>query len=346
MPSIRARLAIRRFAKETPDTYLKAAAQNPRLSCISAWGMAMSTQCDPIEIASERSEQQSTWTPGVLLALAIVYLVWSTTYLAIHYLVATAPPLLSAGLRYLLAGFILFAWQRLRGARLPNRQQWLAALWVGLLLFGGGNGCVVLAQRTVSSGIAAMVVAMTPIAMGLVSLAFGSRPGRREWLGIGIGFLGVAMLSFDKELSAAWLPLVLLLLAPISWALGSVWSVRLPAPSGAMAAALQMLCGGSWMLAIGFLRGETVPSSLSNQAVWAFVYLLVFGSLLGFTAYGYLLVHTRPAVAMSYAYVNPVLAVLLGVVIADEHLSLIRIAAAPLILIGVAFMLRAKAKPS
>ncbi|SMB94473.1 drug/metabolite exporter YedA [Deinococcus hopiensis] len=272
-------------------------------------------------------------TPAVLVSLALVYVVWGSTYFGIKVAIESLPPLGMLGLRFLVAGAVLFAFLRLRGAAMPTLRQWSASAAVGLLLLGGGTGLVTLAERDASSSVAALVIAVSPLFAALFGRLWGERTSGREWLGIGVGLLGIALLNVG-ELHATPLAALLLILAPLCWTFGSQWSRRLPLPAGLMGSAAEMLAGGVILMGLSLTTGEhwKAPTSAS---LWALAYLTVFGSLVAYSAYMYLVAHTRPALATSYAYVNPVVAVLLGVGFGGEHLSALGWGALGVILTGV-----------
>jgi drug/metabolite transporter (DMT)-like permease len=257
----------------------------------------------------------------VLLALVAVYVLWGSTYFVIAIAITSLPPILMAGSRFIVAGAVLFTALRVRGVAMPTPKEWRNALISGALLFGGGNGFVVLAERTVPSGLTSIVIASTPIVAVLMSLAWGERPKALEWAGVTIGIAAVTWLLSDGSVADMLRMNPILLLAPISWTLGSLLSKKtLPVAKGPMGAASQMLAGGAAMIPFAFAIGEQLPAVFDARAVVAWAYLVVFGSLVGFTAYAYLLRNTRPALAMSYAYVNPLVAVILGTVLGGERL--------------------------
>lgn len=279
----------------------------------------------------------------VLLALACVYLIWGSTYLALKYLITGFEPLLGGGSRHLVAGLILFGIAKARGDRSPSWKQWAAATPAGVLLFLIGNGFVTIAEREVSSGIAAIVCGAMPLLIVLFGAATGDRASRKEIIGLLLGFAGVAVMT-AHELADASVGASLLLLAPVGWALGSLAARRLAQAPGMMGAAAQMIVGGVATLGAGIAVGESWPTmdSIPAGAIAAWVYLVVAGSIVAFTAYSFLLRNTRPALATSYAYVNPVIAVLLGVTLAGEKLTLATLAGGALIVAGVAVVVRAK----
>ena len=282
---------------------------------------------------------------AIVLALAAVYLIWGSTYLGIRFaLEGGYPPLLMAGGRFLLAGSLMYLVLRKRGESAPTRGQWKNLALMGLLMMGMGNGLVSIAEQWVSSGLAAVAVASTPLWMGLFSAMRGQYPSRLEWVGLAIGFIGVLWLNAGSSLSANPKGLIALLIAPIAWAYGSIWSRGRDLPSPFMSAAGQMICGGVMMLVVGFVLGEHFDGMPSTKAILSVVYLLLFGSIIGFTAYVWLLHHVRPALAGSYAYVNPVIAVGLGAWLAAERFTAHDLGAMAVILCGVVAITLAKAR--
>ena len=262
----------------------------------------------------------------LIVALAAVWLIWGSTYLAMRVAVAGLPPFGMAGTRFVLAGGALLVIVRARGETMPSRRAWLVAIPVGALLFLCGNGLVVVAEQTLPSSVAAIVCATTPlVASGLASLR-GERPRRAELVGMVLGIAGVALLGIGSPLAVAGWRALLVLLAPIGWAIGSLVARSEAAKAGSAtrglgAAGAHMIAGGVWMLLASVVFGEHMPAHLAWQSVLSWVYLVVFGSLVGFSAYSWLLAHSRPSVAMSYAYVNPVIAVLLGAALGGEALG-------------------------
>lgn len=274
---------------------------------------------------------------AVVSALAIVYVVWGSTYLGIRFALGGGwPPLLAvSGARFIVAGAAMYAFLRWRGVPAPTRAQWKNLAVMGLTLLLLGNGCVVLSEQSVSSGLAAVAVASVPLWMGVFGVVYGQRPTRIEWLGIAIGFAGVLWLNAGSSLTASPVGLVLLLVAPIGWAFGSVWSRGRDLPPPFMAAAGQMLCGGVMIVAVGLLRGESLPVAPTLQGTLALGYLAVFGSIVAFSTYVWLLHHVRPALVSSYAYVNPAIAVALGAWLAGERFTAHDLGAMAVILAGV-----------
>jgi drug/metabolite transporter (DMT)-like permease len=291
----------------------------------------------------------------LIAAFAAVYLVWGSTYLAIRYAVATLPPLLMAGARFVIAGGILLLWSRLRGNRRPTRADWITGLVSGALLLLGGNGAVVWAEQRVPSGIAALLVAVVPLWMVLLDWLrpAGRRPALPVFVGLGLGLAGLGLLvgpdvlhgSGDVSLAGAGV----LMFGSLSWAVGSLYIKRAPRPSSANnGSGTQMLAGGLCLLFAGTLGGELSQLDLARASAssWiGFLYLVTFGSLVGFTAYLYLLAHTTAAKAATYAYVNPVVAVFLGWLVAHEPVTSRTVIAAAVILAGVAIITVARDAP-
>lgn len=281
---------------------------------------------------------------AVALALASVYLVWGSTYLAIAYGLEGYPPFLMGSVRFLAASLVFYAFLRWRGHAPPTRAQWKNAAVMGLFMMLLGNGLVNFAEQTVSSGLAAVAVASMPLWAGLFGVMRGQHPSRGEWLGLGIGFLGVVWLNLGGEMRASLGGMLALLLAPIAWAFGSVWSRGRDLPAPFMSTAAQMLCGGVAMGALGLLMGERITEVPPLSATLAVGYLAAFGSILAFSAYVWLLHNVRPALATSYAYVNPPIAVLLGALLLQERVGWDSIGAMAVILAGVLIITRAKAR--
>lgn len=285
--------------------------------------------------------------PGALAvaaALAAVYVIWGSTYLAILFGLEGYPPLLMAGGRFLVAGALMYGVLRMRGMPAPTRTQWKNLTVMGTLLLGFGNGLVCVAEQSVSSGLAAIAVASVPLWIGLFSALRGHRPNRMECLGLAIGFVGVLWLNAGSALTASPKGLIALLIAPLAWSFGSVWSRDKDLPPPFMGAAAQMICGGALMLVVGFALGERITAVPPLKATLSVAYLAVFGSIVAFTAYVWLLHHVRPALAGSYAYVNPVIAVALGAWLAGERFTAHDMGAMAVILVGVVAITLAKAR--
>ena len=271
----------------------------------------------------------------ILLSLLSLYFLWGGTYLAMRIALQGFPPFILAGVRQLTAGIILFLVLWLRKHELPTRKQWLTAIVVGGLLLVVGNGGVVFAEQWVSSGLAALALGAIPLWTALFSGLFGRWPTRIEWFGLGLGFSGLVLLNLENGLHANPMGAIVLFIAPIGWAFGSILSQHLPSPKGLMASASQMFAGGILLFIVGFATGEHMTSVPGPKPLAAMAYLIIGGSLVAFSAYGYLLRNVRPALATSYAYVNPLVAVGLGVALAGEQISMIGILAMLTILSGV-----------
>jgi len=266
----------------------------------------------------------------IWIALLAVYIVWGSTYLAIRLAIETLPPFLMAGVRFVIAGVVLYAWARWRGASRPTRSHWLAAAIVGGLMLLGGNGGVTWAEQRVPSGLTAVLIATVPLWIALLEwLQGGARPTARAAVGLMMGLAGIALLVSPGELAGAkGIDLVgaaVLLVASLSWAIGSLYSrhARL-SPSPLLATAMEMLSGGVLLLLAELVTGQASdldPSRISLQSILALLYLIVFGSLVAFTAYVWLLRVTIPAHAATYAYVNPIVAVFLGWALGGEPLT-------------------------
>jgi len=255
-------------------------------------------------------------------AFFALYVIWGSTYLAIRIGIETWPPLMMAGVRFTIAGSILFAFMRWRGAPMPTWQQWKAAAMIGFLLLACGNGAVTLAEHAgVASGVAALAVATVPLFTLLFGLFWGHRNTRLEWAGILLGLVGIGLLNLGSNLQASPMGALLVIFAAATWAFGSVWSRYLPLPAGPMASACEMLVAGVLMLIGSYLSGERMTQSPGLSGWLVMAYLVVFGSIVAFSSYMYLLKNVRPAAATSYAYVNPAVAVMLGVAFAGEHIG-------------------------
>ncbi|MFP7722988.1 drug/metabolite exporter YedA [Lysobacter sp. A3-1-A15] len=281
---------------------------------------------------------------AVALALASVYVLWGSTYLAIRYALESYPPFLLGAFRMATAGALMYAVLRLRGATPPTSRQWRTLVVLSIFMVLLSNGLVNLAETEVGSGMAAIAVASMPLFAGVFAMLRGRHPTGSEWIGLVVGFAGVAWLNAGSNLSASTLGLVCLTIAPIAWAWGSIWSRDQDLPAPFMSAAGQMIAGSGWMLLAALVAGERITAMPTLQATAALMWLVVAGSIFGFTAYIWLLHHVRPALATSYAYVNPPIAVLFGAVIAGEVFTASDLGAMAVILAGVAIITVAKAR--
>lgn len=263
-----------------------------------------------MRLAALRSRKIGPLPFDVALAMAILYVVWGSTYLAIKFAVADMPPYLMLTVRFGEAGAILYGFQRARHMPNPTTQQWRGSGIVGTLLLVGGMSSVGLAESFgAPSSLAAVVVATMPLWLTLFLAFMGERAGRNEYIAMAIGLLGVLLLNFDGGLRSNRGAALLLLGSPVAWALGSALSCKMPQAPGGMGSAVQMLVAGAVFLPLGLLRGERVVCLPSVGSALALLYLIVFGSLIGFSAYVYLLnQRVRPSLLTSYAYVNPLVA--------------------------------------
>jgi drug/metabolite transporter (DMT)-like permease len=277
----------------------------------------------------------------LVLCLAATWLVWGSTYLAIKWALLSFPPFFQMGTRFLVAGALLMAWMRWRGAAWPGQRQWLHALIVGSLMLGGGMGGTAFSEQTVGSGLVVAFIAVVPLMIAGLNLLWGVVPGRLELAGVALGLGGVLMLTQGTGFQASPSGLVAITTACVCWSLGSVLSQRrFPLAPGAMGFASEMLCGGAVLLAVSALSGEAPQWPPQPLAVAAWFYLVVFGSLIAFNAYMVLLARTPSALASSYTLVNPVIAMLLGVTVAGEAVSRFEWACAGVVLMGVVLLLR------
>ncbi|MGC3959726.1 MAG: EamA family transporter [Verrucomicrobiota bacterium] len=306
---------------------------------------------------TETSQSSQTAPLGlVIAAFAAVYVIWGSTYLGIRYAVESIPPFLMAATRHLLAGVVLFSYARLRGAKAPTLAQWRDAAIAGTLMLVIGNGGVTWAEQMIPSGIAALLVALTPVWMVLIDWARpgGVRPRALVGLGLGIGIAGVVLLARKQMAgtgSAYGWGVMALLAASICWALGSVFNRTARKPDSAfLGVSMQMIAGGGVLLAISVLQGEARKFSFANVTAlsfWSWLYLAIAGSLVAYTAYVWLLHASTPARVATYAYVNPLIAVLLGCTLGREAFEPIIYLAGGLIIVAVVLVLRGStAKPA
>lgn len=297
-------------------------------------------------VATAATASSALLTPRVLVPLALlaVYLLWGSTYLAIRVALVGYPPFFMAAIRFLIASILMLAALRWRGVAMPTARQWINCAITGTLLLGFGNGLVCFAEQTVASGIAAVAVASMPLFAAVFAGFYRQWPNRAEWIGLLVGFAGVIMLNFGGDLRGSPLGALALVTGAASWAFGSVWARRQDMPHPAMSTAAQMLCGSVVLAIAGWIGGERIAAMPSSDATLALGYLVVAGSLLGFSAYIYLLHHVRPALATSYAYINPPVAVLVGVLLGGESVRTLDIAGMVVILAGVIVITLAKNK--
>ncbi|HSJ26394.1 MAG TPA: EamA family transporter [Longimicrobiales bacterium] len=290
----------------------------------------------------------------IIAAFAAVYIIWGSTYLGILFAIETLPPFLMAGTRFVVAGALLFAWAWRRREADPTAAQWRTAAIIGGLLLLGGNGAVSWAEQYVPSGIAALLIAVTPLWMVLLDWLWhgARRPDVRIVMGLVLGFTGIALLVGPAEIMGAGsvhlVGALVVLAGSLSWSIGSIHSRRTASPAGGMlGVGMQMLCGGGLLLLLGTVTGEWARldlAAVSLRSALAVVYLALFGSIVGYTAYMWLLQVVSAARVATYAYVNPVVAVLLGWGLAGEALTMRMGVAAAVIVAGVALITSARTR--
>jgi len=288
-------------------------------------------------------------------ALLAVYIIWGSTYLGIRFAVATIPPFMQAGVRFLISGTLLFAWRRLAGDPTPTRRQWFSAFVIGSLLLVGGNGLISFAETSIPSGVAALLVATIPMFMVLVEALRpgGIRPTLGQVMGLLVGFSGVALLIGPAEFGGArefsFLSGGIALLAAFLWSLGSIYTRNADLPESTLLfTGMEMLMGSIGLLLVSTLKGEFVHfqiASVSTSSLLGLLYLITFGSLVGFTSYAWLLRNAPVSLVSTYAYVNPIVAVFLGNIFAQESLGP-RILLAALIIVGSVFLVNLAKKPT
>jgi drug/metabolite transporter (DMT)-like permease len=282
----------------------------------------------------------------IWLALFVIYLAWGSTYLAIHYAVQTITPFIMTGVRFLVAGLVLYAWRRLAGDPAPTRSQWRSAILIGSLLLVGGIGGLTWAEQYVPSGISALIIAATPLWVVLIEILKrgGNRPTRLITVGVLIGMAGIFILinpinSSDHQHEYNLLAIAALLLAALSWAIGSVYSHRANLPSSTLlSSGMELLAGSVGSFVLGLLTGEAGRLDLTGInliSLAGLLYLIVVGSLVGFVCYSWLLREAPTTLVVTYAYINPLVAVILGSLLAQEVLTTRILIATPLILSAV-----------
>jgi len=280
----------------------------------------------------------------VWIALLALYIVWGSTYLAIRFAVETIPPFMHAALRFLISGAILYAWRRMAGDPVPTLDNWKSTAIVGTALLLGGNGLVAWAEQTVPSGIAALMISTSPFWLVLFESmrTGGTKPTLLAILGLIVGFGGVFLLIGPAEITGGegsfdTFGVILLLLAPLFWSMGSIYARGADMPkSTLLSTGMQMLTGAVALFIVSVIKGEFngfSPALVSSRSWWGLIYLITFGSLIGFVSYGWLLHNAPVSLTSTYAYVNPVVAVILGWLLAGEELNA-RIAIASAIIIG------------
>jgi drug/metabolite transporter (DMT)-like permease len=286
-------------------------------------------------------------------ALILLYIVWGSTYLAIRFAIQTIPPLLSAGTRFLVAGAILYIWSRLRGDPAPKRVEWRSASIIGFLLLTFGNGGLVWAEQRIPSGIAALFIATAPLWMVLIDALRpgGTRANWLTWFGVLVGLAGILILAYPWQAHTSSpsldpLGMVVLILAALSWSVGSLYSRKAPLPSSPLqGTGMEMLAGAGGLFILSTVLGEwhqLKVSAISLPSLGGLAYLILFGSCIGFVAYTWLLRNAPTPIVSTYAYVNPVVAIILGSLIAHEPLEVQGIISALIILAGVVLITTSK----
>ncbi|RWA50129.1 GntR family transcriptional regulator [Cupriavidus sp. UYMSc13B] len=276
--------------------------------------------------------------PLVLLCLLITYVVWGTTYLAIRFTLESFPPLFMMGTRFLCAGLLLAAWLAWRRTPMPSWRLLRNCAVPALFLLVGGMGLTAIAEQTISSGATTVMIGSMPIFALLWSACFGNRPKWYEYVAIAIGSLGILVLTAGAEFRVSTGGVVALMLAVASWSFGSQLARRLELPQGAAAFAAEMLIGGAVLMVLSALRQEPWPASVSAQAGWAWVYLVVAGSLVAFSAYMYLVSTVSQTLSASYVYVNPPVALAMGAWLGGEQIAPQTLGAVMLILVALAVL--------
>jgi drug/metabolite transporter (DMT)-like permease len=292
-----------------------------------------------MNISSSSPAASRALSPLIVSCLAVTWLVWGSTYLVIRFALAGFAPYFLMATRFMVAGGLLLAWQLARGASAPGVREWLNALLVGALMLGGGMGGVAYAEQTIASGLVVAFIAVMPLLLVVINLAFGVHPRRSEMLAVVVGLGGVLMLTRGEGLHDSPAGLIAIMVGTTGWALGSVLAQRgFALAPGATGFATEMLGGGLVLLLISALRGESWhwPAQTGVWAAW--LYLVVFGSLIAFSAYMLLLARTSASLAASYSLVNPVVALILGVTVGRETVSSWEWLSSGVVMIGVVLL--------
>ena len=282
----------------------------------------------------------------ILACLAATWLIWGSTYLAIKWALVSLPPFFQMGTRFVAAGLLLGLFALWRGARWPSSDQWLSAFILGALMLGGGYGATATAQLSIGSGLVVAFTAVVPALVSLAQLPYGVRPSRTEAAGIALGLAGVLLLMQGQGFSASPAGLAAMVVACVTWSLGSVWALhglpggrRLQLAPGAAGYASQMFAGGALLLLASWLIGERPAWPPDGRALASWGYLVVAGSVIGFSAYMVLLQRASTALASSYTFVNPIIGLVLGVVLGGEAVSALEWSAAAVVCAGVVLLL-------
>ena len=296
---------------------------------------------------------RAAWSPLVLGCLAATWFLWGTMYLAIKWALASFPPFYQMGSQFVAAGVVLAAIARLRGSAWPNAREWLGGAIMGALLISGGYGFMALAESSVGSGLVVAFTAIVPTMVVLGEWPYGVRPDRRQVAGVAFGLVGIVMMTQGQGFGASLAGLLAVITSCTTWTIGSVWSIHgLPGGAkvhtapGFMGHASQMLVGGVILLIASSAIGEQPAWPPAPLALLCWAYVMIAGSLISYTAYLILLERTTPALATSYTYVNPVVALLLGVTLGQEVVSRFEWLAVAIALCGVILLMWPRAEPA
>src|SRR3984893_5954539 len=288
---------------------------------------------------SPRVPQQVPSKPSIWLVAACllaVYVIWGTTYFAIKVRIKGSPPFFLGGTRFVVAGALLLGWQILRGRPMPSAKQWRGAALVGFLLLVVGNGGVAVAEHWVSSGATVALISVTPLATALWSGRFGKWPRRVEWGAIALGGVGAAVMLMGRDLQGSVVGTLVILLGTTCWSLGTVLARRIDIPHGPTGFGAEMLTAGLLALLVSAVLGEHWVLPDSSRVWWAWVYLVLFGSVIGFSAYRFVVERVSPTLASTYAYVNPPVALFVGWWLGKESFSSNTLLCLPIVLSSVA----------
>jgi len=271
----------------------------------------------------------------LIIAIILLYTTWSSTYLAIRIAVRTISPLTMTSLRFLSAGFLMYVIALIMGEKQPTRKEIIGGSIVGIILFLVSNVMLCYAEQSVSSGLSAVAVSSGAFWICLISGFFGRWPTKMEWFGIAIGFAGIVILATGGEMKGNMAGTIILLISSIAWAFGSVLSKHVAVPKGFMGSAVEMLAGGISSFIALYATGGSLNIHPSQESVWALIYLITIGAMVGFSAFMYVFQNARPALASSYSYVNTIGAVILGVFILNEKIGMREIAAIAVVIAAV-----------
>lgn len=311
----------------------------------------MSSTSPPLTNPTDATRATLPWI--IIACLGATWFIWGSTYLAIKWALVSFPPFFQMGTRFVAAGLLLGAFAAWRGAGWPTRGEWFSAFVLGALMLGGGYGATALAQTSVSSGLVVAFIAVVPALVALMQLPYGIRPTRHEMGGIAMGLLGVTLLASGQGFSASLPGLLAVAAACLTWTLGTVWALHglpggraLGLAPGAAGYASQMLAGGVVLLLASLLAGERPVLPPDARSLLSWLYLVVAGSLIGFSAYMLLLQRSSPALASSYTFVNPVIGLVIGVTLGGEVVSNLEWGAAGLATLGVVLLLWGRRAPA